>query len=163
MIFGTAWIQFSSTVSQSAVVYVHRRCQRQSQNWASWIIFGSQGPRFRQRFMSQWQSMYIEDFSVRLKTGFGEYFWDNRDSVFVNVFSVSISLYVLQISASAVELGSLIFFGPQGCCFCQWFLSQQWSLSTEDFSVGRRTRFWSMIFGTTRTQFSSTVSQSAVV
>ena len=32
--------------------------------------FGSQGPRFRQRFLSQHWSMYNEDFSVSRRTGF---------------------------------------------------------------------------------------------
>jgi len=50
-IFGTAGTHFLSTVCLVEVVYLRRRCQRQTWNWASWMIFGSQGPRFRQRFM----------------------------------------------------------------------------------------------------------------
>ena len=51
--FGTGGTQFSSTVSQSPVVYVRRRCQRQPLKLASWMIFASQGPSSRQRFMRQ--------------------------------------------------------------------------------------------------------------
>jgi len=43
MIFGTRGTQFSSTVSQSAVVYVHWRFQHQPKNWVSRMIFGTGG------------------------------------------------------------------------------------------------------------------------
>jgi len=52
-IFGTTVTQFSSTVSEAAAVYVRRRCQPQQLNWPSWMIFGSQGPSFGKRFLSQ--------------------------------------------------------------------------------------------------------------
>jgi hypothetical protein len=39
MIFGTTGTQFSSRVCLSVVVYLRKRCQCQSLNWASWMIF----------------------------------------------------------------------------------------------------------------------------
>jgi hypothetical protein len=65
--------------------------------------------------------MSIEDSSVSRRTGFRVYFWDTRDSVFVNGFLVSISLCVLKMSALAVELGSWIIFCSQGRSFRQRF------------------------------------------
>jgi len=38
---------------------------------------------------------------------FEDNFWDSRDSVFVNSFSVTCSLCAQKVSASAVELGFL--------------------------------------------------------
>ena len=40
-----------------------------------------------------------------VELGFEDDFWDSRDSVFVNYFSVSSSLFAQNMSASAVELG----------------------------------------------------------
>ena len=112
--FLTTVTQFSSTVSEAAVVYDRRRCHRQQLNWASWMIFRSQGPSFRKQFLSQKKSMHIEDFSVRRRTGFRGYFCDNSDSVFINSFSVSRSLCAQKMSASAVELGFLDDFWVLG-------------------------------------------------
>jgi hypothetical protein len=53
MIFRTAATLFSSTVSQSAVVYVRKKHHCQLLNLDSWMIFASQGPSSRQRFMRQ--------------------------------------------------------------------------------------------------------------
>jgi len=57
--------------------------------------------------------MHIEDFSVTVEQGFEDYFWDSRDSVFINSFSVSRSLCAQKMSASAVELGFLGDFWVQ--------------------------------------------------
>ena len=42
-----------------------------------------------------------------VEVGFEDDFWDSRDSVFVNGFSVSNSLCSLKMSASVIELGIL--------------------------------------------------------
>jgi hypothetical protein len=78
------------------------------------MIFGSQGPSFRQRFLSQHQSMHNENFSVAIELGFEDDFWDGRDSVFINVLSVRSILFAQNMSASAVELGFLDDFWVQG-------------------------------------------------
>ena len=51
--FWDGWDSFLSTVCLLEVVYLRISFQRQTWNWASWMIFGSHGPRFRQRFMRQ--------------------------------------------------------------------------------------------------------------
>jgi len=52
-----------------------------------------------------------------VELGFKDDFWDSRDSVFVNSFSVSSSLCAQKISASAVELGFLDDFCVAGYLF----------------------------------------------
>ena len=48
-----------------------------------------------------------------VEKGFEDYFWDTRDSVFVNGLSVRSILFAQKMSASAVELGFLDhFLGP---------------------------------------------------
>jgi len=42
-----------------------------------------------------------------VEVGFEDDFWDSRDSVFVNDFSVSNSLCALKMSVSVIELGIL--------------------------------------------------------
>jgi hypothetical protein len=49
-----------------------------------------------------------------VEVGFGDDFWDNMDSVFVNGFSVSSSLCAQKMSTSAVELGLLDDFWVPG-------------------------------------------------
>jgi hypothetical protein len=66
--------------------------------------------------------MYIEDFSVTVELGFEDEFWDTRDSVFVNGFSVSSSLFAQKMSASAVELGFFdVFLGQTVLVFVNGF------------------------------------------
>jgi hypothetical protein len=57
--------------------------------------------------------------------GFEDDFWDTRDSVFINDFSVKSSLFAPKMAASAVELGFLDDFGSEGPSFRQLFLRQQ--------------------------------------
>ena len=49
-----------------------------------------------------------------VELGFENDFWDNRDSVFINGFSVRSSLFKQKMSASAVELGFLDDFWVPG-------------------------------------------------
>ena len=60
-----------------------------------------------------------------VELGFEDDFSDNRDSVFVNSFSVTSSLCAQKVSASVVELGFLDDFWVPGLNFCQQFMSQQ--------------------------------------
>jgi len=56
------------------------------------MIFASQGPSFRKRFLSQ-QSLYPLKISVSaVEVGFEDDFWNTKDLVFVKGFSVSSSL-----------------------------------------------------------------------
>jgi hypothetical protein len=52
-----------------------------------------------------------------VELGFEDDFWDSRDSVFVNTFSVTSSLCAQKMSASAVELGFLDDFWVPGSKF----------------------------------------------
>ena len=81
------------------------------------MIFGSQGPSFRKRFLSQ-QSLCPLKISVSaVEVGVEDDFWDSRDSVFINGFSVTSSLCAQMMSASAVELGFLDDFCVPGSLF----------------------------------------------
>ena len=60
-----------------------------------------------------------------VELGFEDDFWDTRDSVFINDFSVRSSLFAPKMAASAVELGFLDDFGSEGPSFRQLFLRQQ--------------------------------------
>ena len=103
--FVTTGTQFSSTVSEPAVVYVHWRFQRHRRTaFRGWIL-GHQGLSFRQRFLSQQQFMCTEDVSVSRRTWLHVWFLGPRDQVFFNGCRASSSLCPLKISASAVELG----------------------------------------------------------
>jgi hypothetical protein len=42
-----------------------------------------------------------------VELGFEDYYWDSRDSVFINGLSVRSSLFAQKMSTSAVELGFL--------------------------------------------------------
>jgi len=54
--------------------------------------------------------------------GFEDDFCDSRDSVFVNGFSVSSSIYALKMSATAVELGFFVdFLLPRDLVFVNSF------------------------------------------
>ena len=53
--------------------------------------------------------------------GFEDDFWDRRDSVFINGFSVSSSLCAQKMSASAVERGSWVFLGPREMVYVNGF------------------------------------------
>jgi hypothetical protein len=88
MIFGTAGTLFLSTVCLCGVDYVRRRCQRQSWNWASWLIFGSEGPSFLQRFLSQSSLCTLKISASAVELGFEDDIWDSRDSFFINYFSL---------------------------------------------------------------------------
>jgi len=81
------------------------------------MIYGSQGPSFRQRFLSQHQSMHNENFSVAIELGFEDDFWDGRESVFINGLSVMSILFAQKMSASDVELGFLEDFWVPGTSF----------------------------------------------
>jgi hypothetical protein len=110
MIFGTAGTQFSTTVSQSAVVYVRWRCQRRLQNWTSWMIFRSTGTHFSSTvsepavFYVRWRFL-SQQYSSR-RTGFRWWFLGRQGVSFVNDFLVRSSLCALKISAPAIEPGS---------------------------------------------------------
>jgi ethanolamine utilization microcompartment shell protein EutS len=57
-----------------------------------------------------------------VELGFEDEFWDTRDSVFVNGFSVSNSLFAQKMSASAVELGFFdVFLGQTVLVFFNGF------------------------------------------
>jgi len=78
------------------------------------MIFASRGPSFRHRFLSQ-QCLCTLKISVSVvELGFEDDFWDTRDSVFVNGFSVSSTLCAQKMSASLVELGFLDDFWVPG-------------------------------------------------
>ena len=56
----------------------------------------------------------MKSLASAVELGFEDDFSDSRDSVFVNSFSVSSSLYAQKISASAVELDFLVDFWVPG-------------------------------------------------
>jgi len=78
------------------------------------MIFGSQGPSFRHQFLSKQCLCTLKISASAVELGFEDDFWDTRDSVFVNGFSVSSSLCAQKMSASAVELGFLDDFCVPG-------------------------------------------------
>jgi len=74
-IFVTTVTQFSSTVSEEAVVYVRRRCQRQQLNWVSWMIFGKGGTQFSST-VSQSAVVYVrKSVTSAVELGFLDDFW----------------------------------------------------------------------------------------
>jgi len=115
--FVTTGTQFSSTVSEVAVVYVRIRCQLQQLNWASWMIFGSRVLVFVNAFWASSSLCTLKISAWALEQGVEDDFWDMRDSVFINSFSVSSSLCAHKVSTSAVELGFLDDFWVPGFSF----------------------------------------------
>ena len=74
----------------------------------------SQGPRFRQRFLTSSSLCTLMISAANVELRFEDEFWDTRDSFFVNGLSVRSSLFVQKMSASAVELGFLDDFWVPG-------------------------------------------------
>jgi hypothetical protein len=110
--------------------------------------------------------MSIEDFSVSRRTGFRGYFWESKESVFVNAFSISKSPCAQNLSLSAVELCFWMvfgwFLGPKELVFINGFWATS-RLCPLKISASAVELGFEDICGTARTPFSSTVSQSAKV
>ena len=84
--------------------------------------FGSEGPSFRQLFLSSSSLCRLKISASAVELGFEDDFWDTRDSVFVNGLSVSSSLFAPKMSALAVELGFLDdFLGSRVLVFVNGF------------------------------------------
>jgi hypothetical protein len=117
MIFGIRGTQFSSTVSQSAVVYVRKRCQVSRRTGLLGWFLGLTVLVFVNGFWASSSLCTLKISASGVELGFKDDFWDTRDSVFINGFSVTISLCAQMISASAVELGFLDDFCVPGSLF----------------------------------------------